>query len=361
MLCEELLVDNDNYTSRWVLVGLDDPERPTAITSRADDADVVVAVEADVLERHWAPWDGMVAGQTSAINVSKIAPATRSVMDARGWERTIVAPIFVRDRLVAAFLLLGRVPPEYPVDYVKVNVAARIQTLVNAAALLFERWDDRDQLEHAASTDALTGLTNRRALLIELANERRTGALLYVDVDDFKAVNDGYGHEIGDRVLVAVAERLAATCRAQDIVGRVGGDEFVILLHGADDDLAREIAERVVETVSRPLGIPGGPDSVSVSVGQSSLDDHNPLDVADRAMLHAKRTRVLRRLTGFVRSDRRPLRNGHGFVDLSQPRHRHARRRVPDRPGADGVDRPGAAGLGGLQRRWNGHHRDVIG
>ena len=89
-----------------------------------------------------------------------------------------------------------------------------------------------------------------------------------------------------------MAERLAAACRAEDTVGRVGGDEFVVLLHGADDDLADVIAQRVLDAVSEPLGIPDGPDFVSVSVGQSSLDDHNPLDVADRAMLHAKRARV---------------------------------------------------------------------
>ncbi len=292
MLCEELLVDNDNYTSRWVLVGLEDPQHPTFTTSRADDADIVAAVRSDIVERRWAPWTGMVANQTTAINVTMLAADTRRLMDARGWRRTIVAPVYVRDRLIAAFIQLGRVPDEYPADYVKINVAARIQTLVNAAALLFERWEDRDQLEHAAATDVLTGLTNRRALLIELADERRTGSLLYVDVDEFKAVNDGYGHEIGDRVLIAIAERLTATCRADDTVGRVGGDEFVVLLHGADDDVATDIAHRVREAVSAPLGIPGGPDSVSVSVGQSSLDDHNPLDVADRAMLQAKRSRV---------------------------------------------------------------------
>ena len=259
MLCEELLVDNDNYTSRWVLVDLEDPEHPTLTTSRDDDADLVAAVRADVVERRWAPWTGMVANQTTAINVAALAPATRRLMDARGWRRTIVAPVYVRDRLIAAFVLLGRVPVEYPADYIKINVAARIQTLVDAAALLFERWEDRDQLEHAASTDVLTGLTNRRALLIELADERRTGSLLYVDVDEFKAVNDGYGHEIGDRVLIAVAERLTATCRADDTVGRVGGDEFVVLLHGADDELADDIAQRIREAVNRPLHIPGDP------------------------------------------------------------------------------------------------------
>ncbi len=115
MLCEELLVDNDNYTSRWVLIDLEDPEAPTTITSRADDADAVAAaVYSDVVELDWTPWHGMVEGQTSAIDVSKLAPATRAVMDARGWTRTIVAPVYVRNRLVAAFLLLGRVPLEYP-------------------------------------------------------------------------------------------------------------------------------------------------------------------------------------------------------------------------------------------------------
>ena len=98
-------------------------------------------------------------------------------MNARGWPRAVVAPVFVR-------------APRYPVDYVKVNVGSRVQTLVRATALLFERWEDQDQLRHAASTDVLNGLRNRRALRHELADERRSGSLLFIDVDNSLDVAD---------------------------------------------------------------------------------------------------------------------------------------------------------------------------
>jgi diguanylate cyclase (GGDEF)-like protein len=295
MLCEELVVENANYTSRWVLVDLEHPDTPTVITSRDEDADVVAAVHQDIVDRDWAPWESLLPGQTAAIDFSTIPQATHAVMDERGWQRSIVAPVFVRDRVVAAFILLGRVPPEYPANDVKVNVAARVQALARATALLFERWEDQDRLQLAATTDSLTGLTNRRSLLLELTEERRGGSLLYVDVDDFKSINDNHGHEVGDRVLVTIADRITASCRAEDTVGRVGGDEFVILLHGADDELASSIARRMIESVNQPLAIAGGPSYVSVSIGRASLDEGNPLDIADRRMLIAKRSRVTSR------------------------------------------------------------------
>ena len=155
---------------------------------------------------------------------------------------------------------------------------------------LFFNWERLESVFSAALSDPLTGLMNRRELLRNLEDDRRHGAMLYIDVDDFKSVNDNFGHQVGDAVLITVAERILAACRAGDSVGRVGGDEFVVLLHGADQELGRRIGERIVRAVSEPLGLEVGPESVAVSIGLAPLDSDNPLDAADHAMLRAKRS-----------------------------------------------------------------------
>lgn len=292
MLCEELRVDNANYTSRWVLVDLDEPSVPMVTVARDDDGDLAAAVEGDLHVDGWAPWTGIGVAETVSVDPATIGPRTRAVMDECGWQRVIVSPVFVADRLVAVYLLVGRVPSQYDALDVKANVAARIQTLVRATAMLLGRWHDQDQLEVAATTDSLTGAMNRRALFGLLRENRRDGALLFIDVDDFKQVNDNYGHSVGDVVLATIAERIAAVCRTGDRIGRVGGDEFVVLLDGADENTAAGLAARILDWVGAPLGIEAGPPSVSVSIGWATLCVDDPLEAADQAMLAAKRRGV---------------------------------------------------------------------
>jgi diguanylate cyclase (GGDEF)-like protein len=209
-------------------------------------------------------------------------------MIAQGWRRSIVAPVYVHDRLVAAFMLVGKVPRSYDPLNVKRNVAGRIQALVRTTAMLIERWGDQDRLQIAATTDELTGLFNRRELFASLAGERRTGSLLYVD--DFKCVNDRFGHAVGDQVLVKLARRIESVCRSQDGIGRVGGDEFVVVLPGADKALAHTVARRIIDRVAEPIDLGFDPIEVSVSIGHSLLDSDDALDAADHAMLRAKRS-----------------------------------------------------------------------
>ncbi len=289
MFCEELRIDNANYTSRWVLIDLANEHAPDVVTSRVEDQFIADAIEADLRDADWRPWEGVPRGGVESLEVDSFPTATRSMMAEAGWGRSLVAPVYVHDALAAVYLLVGEVPDNYDPVHVKRNVAARIQTLVRTTAMLMERWADQDRLQIAASTDELTGLVNRRELFAELARERRFGSLLYIDVDDFKTVNDTFGHVIGDEVLVAVARRIESGCRTQDRIGRVGGDEFVVLLPGAGDGLAGTIAERIIERVAEPLHIDGQVHGVSVSIGHAPLDCENPLDAADHAMLLAKR------------------------------------------------------------------------
>ncbi|WP_168204757.1 EAL domain-containing protein [Noviherbaspirillum sp. UKPF54] len=161
-----------------------------------------------------------------------------------------------------------------------------------------------EQMRDAALHDALTGLPNR-ALVFEygghvLAASRRNhsrGALLFIDLDRFKPINDLYGHETGDRVLQAVAGRLLECTRDEDLVGRLGGDEFVIILPHLGEGLHRAdaVARHVIESISRPFRIEALELSLSPSIGISCFPDHavdmNALiHTADLAMYQAKHT-----------------------------------------------------------------------
>jgi diguanylate cyclase (GGDEF)-like protein/PAS domain S-box-containing protein len=162
-----------------------------------------------------------------------------------------------------------------------------------------ERRRQEAELQHLADHDPLTGLLNRRAferaLDQHLARVRRygvQGALLMIDLDGFKAVNDQHGHETGDAVLAGVAERLRARLRTSDLVARLGGDEFAALLPAADQAEAEHVARVAVEVV-RDLSPAAGPP-VTASVGavviaEPDLRPHIVRREADRAMYAAKR------------------------------------------------------------------------
>jgi diguanylate cyclase (GGDEF)-like protein/PAS domain S-box-containing protein len=156
-----------------------------------------------------------------------------------------------------------------------------------------------EQLRHRAFHDPLTQLPNRALLLdrIEqaMARERRTIALLFVDLDDFKVVNDTLGHAAGDALLTAVAARLRGCLRSADTAARLGGDEFALLLEEVVDPSEGErVAARVLDTMRRPFSLHGEPVHVNVSVGlvvasAGALSVDELLRRADFAMYAAKR------------------------------------------------------------------------
>ena len=171
--------------------------------------------------------------------------------------------------------------------------------------LLKNEIEKRTQLEqglrHMARTDELTGITNRRRFF-ELAEQERRRAhrdgtplsLCMVDIDYFKAINDVHGHAIGDLALTVVAARCQSALRESDIIGRYGGEEFVIALPLANLITAREVAERLREAVSlRPLEVNGVTLDLTVTVGISRVDDgETSIDPgllrADRALYAGK-------------------------------------------------------------------------
>ncbi len=152
--------------------------------------------------------------------------------------------------------------------------AGRAQGRVWSFRDLTERIATEVRIEELALHDALTGLPNRRALA-ERVDEaavaaRREGgsfALLLIDLDRFGRINEGLGHDIGDRVLQTVAERIGSCLRADDLLARVTGDQFAALVHPADAGAAEATARRILNIVAQPLTLDGAPFTLTCSIG----------------------------------------------------------------------------------------------
>jgi diguanylate cyclase (GGDEF)-like protein len=174
---------------------------------------------------------------------------------------------------------------------------------VRAIRHAVQRQRAQAQLHHGALHDELTGLAKRSVLYQRIENAlarcRRMGntfAVMYIDLDRFKSINDTYGHDVGDAVLVAVSHRLTAAVREYDTVARLGGDEFAILLDTLDEpDEAVTVAQRVLALLARPIRVSCRSLDVTASMGISvfphgggELDEL--IRSADQAMYHAKRS-----------------------------------------------------------------------
>ncbi|QOQ75349.1 diguanylate cyclase [Pseudomonas poae] len=162
---------------------------------------------------------------------------------------------------------------------------------------------ENETLAHQASHDSLTGLPNRAFFEGRLIRALRSAAkvnervaVLFLDSDRFKDINDNFGHAAGDAVLVAVAERVRAQLREDDLVARLGGDEFAVLLaplHKLDD--AQRIADKIIASMDKPIPLPGNTQVLtSLSIGIAVYPDHGAtpgtlLNAADAAMYQAKR------------------------------------------------------------------------
>jgi len=178
----------------------------------------------------------------------------------------------------------------------------------NALLAELESWQthlqsENESLAHQASHDSLTGLPNRAffegRLIRALRNASKLDeqvAVLYLDSDRFKGINDNFGHAAGDAVLTAVATRVRAQLREDDLVARLGGDEFAVLLsplHKLED--AERIAEKIIASMEMPIQLPGNASVLtSLSIGIAVYPDHGAtpgalLHAADAAMYQAKR------------------------------------------------------------------------
>ena len=188
----------------------------------------------------------------------------------------------------------------FPMELAVSEVGEGSQLYTGVVRDITERKRLEDQLAHQALHDPLTRLANRTLLLDRLEHalvrQRRHGgtvALLFLDLDRFKLVNDTLGHEAGDELLVQTAARLRAAVRPEDLVARLGGDEFVVLCEDLEEpDAAQAVARRIVATVSSPLRLRGREVFVSGSVGVVvDRGERSALELmrdADAAMYQAK-------------------------------------------------------------------------
>jgi diguanylate cyclase (GGDEF)-like protein/PAS domain S-box-containing protein len=268
------------------------------------------------------PWAEAIATRRPVIHVdlSTLSPELRADAEAQGFEACWVFPVIGpgSQGLVGCLIAWRTRPgPPSPGDQVSMDRIGRLLTLA------VERRDTHDLLLHAARHDALTGLPNRAQFFRHLARElHRDGhlvAVLYLDLDRFKPINDHYGHRAGDQVLTQIARRIEGVLRPRDLTARLGGDEFGVLCSQLRDEAeAVVIAERLIQAVEQPLLLPvdsirspelsalaGAPViditdrvqpvmvSVGVSIGiafghQSGSDDERLVELADAAMYQAK-------------------------------------------------------------------------
>ena len=166
-----------------------------------------------------------------------------------------------------------------------------------------QRKYSEDRIRELAEKDSLTGLSNRQAAetaLAELVQQAPVGgsefAIMMIDLDRFKFINDTYGHDAGDKVLYTVAQRLRKLVRESDVVARLGGDEFLLLLnHAGNIDMVERIARKILDAQQIPIDVqPGVLEKIGMSIGIALYPDHgdNPLSLrkhADQAMYAVKR------------------------------------------------------------------------
>mgnify|MGYP001613160571 FL=1 len=214
---------------------------------------------------------------------------------------------------LSIMLVLGTVPHEASTNAEAALDAVLLAALATPAIYFWvirpfvvARDEALVQIGRLALTDPLTHLANRRLISEHLGiaiaasvRHKEYGAVLALDLDEFKAINDSHGHKAGDAVLVGVAERLPSIIRAEDVVGRLGGDEFVILIHrlGTDEPVARDrallIADNLIALVKQPLELNGKILQVGASIGirllgSRTLDVPTALHEADVALYRAK-------------------------------------------------------------------------
>ncbi|KAF2957684.1 hypothetical protein AS159_08480 [Thermotoga sp. Ku-13t] len=217
---------------------------------------------------------------------------------------SLVVPVIVEGEIAMAFNL-ENFEREDAFDEESLELA---RLFANYLAMVFTRMKQEERLleqqkilEHLSSRDPLTNLLNRRAFeeygekMLSLAKrENKTVALLFMDLNHFKNVNDEHGHGLGDRALTFIASRLSKVLRQSDLLARFGGDEFVALIYDCDKEKVLTIAERIVQTVEKLNRVEGRQINVGVSVGIALYPtDAQELDqlvrLADVAMYFAKK------------------------------------------------------------------------
>jgi diguanylate cyclase (GGDEF)-like protein/PAS domain S-box-containing protein len=250
---------------------------------------------ADCLPLETGPWcDTAVTGETMHVDLGGLPPFVSAAGLAAGMAACWTKPITTGQGLAPAVLTVWRRTPGAPLIGHR-HVLDRSARYVQLALV---RTAEHERLRHLAGHDALTGVANRVEFRDRLAHALAIGerdlAVAFCDLDDFKPINDRYGHRVGDGVLVEVADRLRSCLRAGDELARIGGDEFTVLLRNVpDESSARHVADRLLAALHAPFVIEGGCESIGLSVGialtEPGMTADALLERADVALYDVKR------------------------------------------------------------------------
>jgi diguanylate cyclase (GGDEF)-like protein len=229
-------------------------------------------------------------------DASFLTPVERVIYSNGGTRSVLLVPLLIDNGCVGLINFYSRQTAAFPARTVRIG-----QELASQAALAIERARLHEALKERALTDGLTGLLNHRSILesldAELSRSRRDGnplAVLMIDLDGFKQVNDQHGHLAGDDVLRSVASILKTTVRDIDQVGRYGGDEFLLLLHSTALPEAQEVAVRIWRRIEREVHPKFAVNTpIRLSIGIASAPEHGAtrqdlIATADAAMYMAK-------------------------------------------------------------------------
>jgi diguanylate cyclase (GGDEF)-like protein len=288
------------------IILLPDEERDVAFSTRmgpGDRVEVMRPIEFDSAEELWRP---VIMGRQPILVTGQAED--EGFLAGRGIREAVIAPLFGDDRVTGVVVVADRFGDVSTFGQEDVKL---LETLANHVGVALEngRLGDslsqltrlKEELRHQAFHDQLTGLPNRTLFTERVAyalerqdRAKQSLAVLFLDLDDFKTINDSLGHPAGDQVLVTVAERLRRCIRPSDTVARLGGDEFGVLLDdmsGPSDALLA--ADRIIQALNAPAYLDGQEVSIRASVG-ITLDAHGEkadtlLRNADVAMYTAKR------------------------------------------------------------------------
>ncbi|HEV3132242.1 MAG TPA: diguanylate cyclase [Acidimicrobiales bacterium] len=224
-------------------------------------------------------------------------PDLSSILSLTGLASGVIVPIAARDTLFGV-LCAGCDDSGMELEE---TLEERLSGVASLAATALDSVTLLEEVRHQALHDPVTELANSRLfedrVTQSLATTRRNGrrlAMLFVDLDRFKIVNDVHGHKVGDELLRAVAERLLLTVRDEDTVARIGGDEFgLIVQHAATRDAAEVVAQRIISAMDEPFDVHGLTLSIGVSIGVTMYPDafdtyESVVSRADSAMYQAK-------------------------------------------------------------------------
>jgi diguanylate cyclase (GGDEF)-like protein/PAS domain S-box-containing protein len=306
----QLVVDQGGYQMAWVGYAEDDAGKTVRPVAQAGSA--AAYLDAAVISWSEAAPDlgptgrAICSGQTQVNHFLDTGPAVAPWLNAAanlGFRSSIGLPLLSKQRAFGALAIYSAGDDAFLADEVALlqELARDLAYGIESLRARSQRAIAEEKLAFLAHHDTLTGLPNRLLLrdrfdiaVAQADRDRAKVALLFLDLDNFKQINDSLGHGMGDQLLVALAQRLRGCIRESDTISRQGGDEFIILMGGLSEvDVVARVAQQLLDATAEPFELAGNTLITSVSIGISFYpDDAGDFDSlsknADGALYHAK-------------------------------------------------------------------------